>query len=70
MPTPDRLKEMLENCQMALREFSSPEYFPEFKSLFEEQIMVLNTPKHMIPPSFRDIGPQRHGEIIGEQQDG
>jgi hypothetical protein len=31
--------------------------------------MVLNTPKYMIQPSFRDIGPQQHGEIVGEQQE-
>jgi hypothetical protein len=70
MPTPDRIAEMLENCQQILREVSSPEYLPQLKTIVEEQIKVLKTPSYMIPPSFRDIGPQRHGEIVGEQQEG
>jgi hypothetical protein len=70
MPTPDRVQEMIENCQVILKEVSSPEYLPHFKTMVLEQIEVLQTTDSMIPPSFRDYGPQRHGEIIGEQQEG
>jgi hypothetical protein len=70
MPTPERVREMLGNCLIGLKEFSSPDYLPEFKALFKEQIRVLETTDDIGRPSFRDIGPQRHGEIVGEKQEG
>jgi hypothetical protein len=73
MPTPERRQEMLGNCQVILKEVSmSDDYIPEFKTilkpLVEAQVVIFVAEQDML--SFRDYGPQRHGEIVGERQEG
>jgi hypothetical protein len=62
------VKEILNNCHVILMEFVEPDYIPDFKAAVVQQLKVLSQSPGT--PSFRDIGPKRHGEIVGEQQKG
>jgi hypothetical protein len=70
MPTPDRVAEILANCRLILKECIPPDYIPDFAIAAEAQIKLLQTPSYAMTPSFQDYGPERHGQIMGEKQEG